>query len=173
MLATVSAARKTGRLSNLQRPQSCWDCSRVEDRTCGSGSLNLGPSQRTSYPEGGQTGLSRGRAIPRDPTTTPAFWIWWPSGFGGLLGMPDQSHRKEAPCAFPLGPVVWVMGLRPLWDLGLGYRCQPPQAAQETRRPVTSSGGRRASGGCAARKTVHPGICAPSLRPPSRTSDCP
>lgn len=167
MLATVSAARKTGRLSNLQRPRSCWDCSQVEDGTYGSGSPNLGPSQRTCYPEGGQT-ASRGEGHTQGPLQPHL-----PSGFGGLLGTPDQSHRKEATCAFSLGP---GLGDGIEVTLGLGTWLQMPassKAAQETRGLPTSSGGCRASGGCAARRTVHPGICAPSLWPPSRTSGCP
>lgn len=124
MLATVSAARKTGRLSNLQRPRSCWDCSQVEDGTYGSGSLNLGPSQRTCYPEGGQTGLSRGRAIPRDPTTTPAFWIWWPPG----NARPESQERGNmclSPRSCGLGNGIEAI-------LGLGTQLQMPASPGST-----------------------------------------
>lgn len=128
MLATVSAARKQGR--HVQSAEAT-----VLLGLFSSGRRDLwlwepelfGPSQRTCYPEGGQTGLSRGRAIPRDPTTTPAFWIWWTP-----WERQDQSHRERGNmCLFPrscgLGDVTEVT-----LGLGLGYRCQPPKA-QETR----------------------------------------
>lgn len=102
ILATVSAAGQTGLPSNPQRPRSCCNCSRVEDGVCGSGSLNLGPSQRTSYPEGGQTGLSRERAIPRDPTTAPAFWIWWPPG-NTRPGSQERGNMCLSPRSCGLG----------------------------------------------------------------------
>lgn len=156
MLATVS---------NLQRPRSCRDCSQVGDGTCGSGSLNFGPSRRTSYPEGGQTGLSRGRDIPRDPATTPAFWIWWPPG----NARPGSQERGNT--CLSLGPVVWVMGLRPFGDSGLSYRCQPPQAAQETRRPAHLQQGLQSLRRMCHKKDCAPwDLCPPSLWPPSRTS---
>ena len=94
-----------------------------------------------------------------------------PSGFGGLLGTPDQGHRKEATCVFPLGPVVWMMGLRPFGDQGLGYRCQLPQAAQETRRPAhLQREPRSLRRMCSKKDCASWYLCPPSLWPPSRMS---
>ena len=124
VLATVSTAGQTGRPSNPQRSQSWWDCSQVEDGVCGSGSLNLGPSQRTSYPEGGQTGLSRVGAIPRDPTTAPAFWIWWPPR-NTRPGSQERGSMCLSPRSCGLGDGIEAIR-------GLGTRLQMPASPGST-----------------------------------------
>lgn len=172
MLATVSAARKTGRLSNLQEATlvllGLW-FSRWKTDLWLWEPANFGPSSWTCYPEGGQTGLlKRGGLYPGTPTNPPA------SGFGGLSERSDQSHRKECTCAFSLGPVVWVMGLEwSLWDLGLGC-CDAslPRQHRETRRPAHQ---RRlqSSGDVLQERLCTLGSSSTLLWPPSRTSGCP